>query len=147
MNDIQVKLKDVEYEWFMIFSVVIINPMIILNLFISIIGDAFEKSQDEKVVKNGRDLADIVFEAELLFLWKRNDQQKRFFGVITEEHLESLAQCTPGQRMKKIAETVEELNGVAGKNREEVEEIKKWVEVKVREIMAKTDGVLAKVSG
>ena len=132
------------YELFMIFAVVIINPMIILNLFNSIIGDAFKKSKDEKVVKNGVDLPDIVLKAEFLSLWKRNNLHKRFFRAITEEHLELLAQGTHEQKMKKTERTVEELNGVSGKNREEVKKIKKWVKVNVNENMAWTDWVLAK---
>lgn len=141
------KFQSLEYEWFMLFAVLFVNPLIILNLFISIVGDSFEKSQDEKVVKNGRDLAELIFEAELLFLCRRKNNVNKFVGVLREEILEVQAQSTPGQRMKRIAETIEELNGVAGKKGEEIEEMKSWVEGKVKEIQGKLQKVLEKRHG
>jgi WD40 repeat protein len=145
INDLNHKFTDIEYEWFMIFSVVIINPMIILNLFISIIGDSFEKSQDEKVVKNGRDLAELIFEAELLFLWNRKKNFKKFWTVLREEHADLQIQSTPGQRMKKISEAIQELNEISGKNTEEVEEIRRWVDGKINEVLKKSEDILKKI--
>jgi hypothetical protein len=49
--------------------------------------------------------------------------------------------------MKRIAETIEELNGVAGKKGEEIEEMKSWVEGKVKEIQGKLQKVLEKRHG
>lgn len=138
------KFETIEYELFMLFSVLFINPLIILNLFISIVGDSFEKSQDEKVVKNGRDLAELIFEAELLFLCRRKNNLNKFVAVLREEILEVQAQSTPGQRMKQIAETIEELNGTAGRKAEEIEELKKWAEKRVKEIQGKLKKVLEK---
>ena len=138
------KFESLEYEWFMLFAVLFINPLIILNLFISIVGDSFEKSQDEKIVKNGRDLAELIFEAELLLLCRRRNNVNKFVGVLREEILEVRAQSTPGHRMKRIAETIEELNGAAGRKGEEIEEMKMWVEGKVKEIQAKLQKVLEK---
>jgi hypothetical protein len=129
----------------MFFFVLIINPIIMLNLFITIIGDAFERSQDEKVVKDGMELAEMIYEGELLFFWNRNDCHSKFIHVVREEHVEIHAQNTAGSRVKKIAENILTLNEVTNTNKAEIDGIKKYVEEKVEEIHAKTQEILEAV--
>lgn len=130
----------------MFFFVLILNPIIILNLFITIVGDAFDKNQNEKTVKDRQELAEMVFEGELLFFWNRKVVNPKFLHVVREEHVEIQASNTPGQRIKKISEAIELLNRVAYRNKNEIGEIKLFVEGKIEEIQNKTEAILAAVN-
>ncbi|OMJ85909.1 hypothetical protein SteCoe_12684 [Stentor coeruleus] len=137
--------EDFKLQWIMFFFVLIINPIIMLNLFITIIGDAFERSQDEKAVKDGMELAEMIYEGELLFFWNRNDCHSKFIHVVREEHVEIHAQNTAGSRVKKIAENILVLNEVTNTNKAEIDGIKKYVEEKIEEIHVKTQEILEAV--
>ena len=136
---------DTKIQWLLFFFVLIMNPIIILNLFISIIGDAFERNQDEKSVKDGQELAEMIFEGELLYFWNRKANSSRFIHVIREEHVEIQAQNTAGQRIKKISENIIALNRIASKNKHEISELKHFVHSKIGEIQSKTDTILVAV--
>ncbi|OMJ76345.1 hypothetical protein SteCoe_24287 [Stentor coeruleus] len=136
---------DFKLQWIMFLFVLIINPIIMLNLFISIIGDAFEKSQDEKALKDGMELAEMIYEGELLFFWNRGDFNSKFIHVVREEHVEIQAQNTAGSRIKRIADNIVALNEIANANKTEIEGLKSHVESKIGEIMAQADGILNSV--
>ena len=131
-----------ELQWLLFFFVLIINPIIMLNLFISIIGDAFEKSQDENAVKCGQELADMIYEGELLFFWNRGKGEPKFIHAVREEHVEIHAQNTAGQRVKKISENMIALKEVASQNKAAIDDIKQFVDAKILEITAKTESIL-----
>jgi hypothetical protein len=141
-NYAQSDIESLKLQWIIFFFVLIVNPIIMLNLFISIVGDAFERSEDETAVKNGQDLAEMIFEGELLFFWNRKENNEKFLHVVREEHVEIQAQNTAGQRIKKISENVNELNDFALGNRSEINELKGFVARQVVEIQNKTDEIL-----
>ena len=132
---------NIRLQWLLFFFVLILNPIIILNLFVSIVGDAFEKSQDEKIVKDGQELAEMIFEGELLIFWNRKLNLSGFVHVVREEHVEVQAQNTAGQRIKHISVDVVTLNKATLKNRNEIAELKQFVEEKIEEIHSKTEEI------
>lgn len=135
-----------QYEFFLIFVVLLINPIIMLNLFIAIVGDSFEKSQDDKNVKNGQDLAEMIYEAELLFICNRRLRGLKFVHEVREEHGEMVS-STAGQRIKKICANVEELNEKTQKNKEQFAELTKLVERSFELIFDRTKEVLRRGRG
>jgi WD40 repeat protein len=135
-----------EYEYFLMFVVLIINPIIMLNLFIAIVGETFEKTQDEKHVKNGQDLAEVIFEAELLFLCCRKLKKLQFLHEVCEEHGDALSQISAGQRMKRITQDVDLLCENTLKNRNEIAELAEFVQKKIKSIQKQTDEVVRRVS-
>lgn len=137
--------QEFNLEWIMFFFILVLNPVIILNLFISIVGDAFERNQDEKIIKDGQELAQMIFEAELLFFWNRKSGAKDFLHVVREEHAEIQAQNTAGQRIKRISESVNVLSHTANKNKHEILELKNFVQAKIQEIQDKTEFILQQV--
>lgn len=130
-----------QYEFFLIFAVLIINPIIMLNLFIAIVGDSFEKSQDDKSVKNGQDLAEMIYEAELLLFCNRKLKGLKFVHEVREEHGE-IVSSTAGQRIKIICGNVEGLNEKSQKNKEKLAELTKFVENSLEQINDKTKEIL-----
>ena len=65
-----------EYGYFMLASV--FNVIIILNLLISILGDAFSTFQAESDEIDVLDMIDFIIEIETLMHWRRGENQKRY---------------------------------------------------------------------
>jgi len=70
------------YFYFMMASV--INVIIMLNLLISILGDAFESFQMEAGQIDVMEMADLVLEIEYLMFWKRNQNEKNVHAGSSE---------------------------------------------------------------
>jgi hypothetical protein len=62
-------------------TMIIINPIIMLNLLISIIGDTFERVQSTRVVADMKELCEMVIEVERLLFWRRNNDQKHYIHI------------------------------------------------------------------
>lgn len=62
-------------------TMIIINPIIMLNLLISIIGDTFERVQSTRVVADMKELCEMVIEVERLLFWRRNNDQKHYIQI------------------------------------------------------------------
>lgn len=75
------------YIYFMIASV--INVIIMLNLLISILGDAFDSFQMEAAQIDVMEMADLVLEIEFLMFWKRNKNEKMFMQVCQDAENEA----------------------------------------------------------
>ena len=57
----------------MVYIATFVNPIILLNLLISLMGNTFSRVDDSRVVSNYKELADMVLEAEQLMYWKKAD--------------------------------------------------------------------------
>ena len=57
----------------MFYVAALINPIILLNLLISIMGNTFSRVDDSREVSNYKELASMVLEAEQLMYWKKRD--------------------------------------------------------------------------
>lgn len=60
----------------------IINTIVMMNLLISIIGDTFDRIQQELVIRDMKLLADMIYEIENLMIWKKNIARSYFIHVI-----------------------------------------------------------------
>ena len=129
-------------EWLMLFFIIIINPLIILNLFISIIGNALEKIKDERIVKEKQELAEMIFEAEILFYWRRNQQKKKFLHLCNEEQANVIVFNSISERIRNTSEKSEELLKIYNQNTTEIKMLKATFEEQFRDIEGKTDLML-----
>jgi WD40 repeat protein len=59
----------------------VINPLIMLNLLISILGDTFERVSEKTVVADCKELAGMVLECELLYIMNRNKTQRSYIHI------------------------------------------------------------------
>jgi len=82
------------------FIATIVNPLIMLNLLISIMGDTYDRVQESVVVADKKELVGLILAGETLLYWRRN-----------KCNLEFLQMC-------EIEETREEGNSWLGKVRE-----------------------------
>lgn len=72
------------FDWIIFFLATVINPLVMLNLLISIMGTTYERVKEGNDIANFQELTGMILEIEKLMFWKKN-LKKQFF----------LQQCIP----------------------------------------------------
>jgi len=72
-------------DWIIFFLASVVNPLIMLNLLISIMGDTYDRVQDGREISDLKELAEMVLEAETLLYWKRGLGQALYIQVLGEQ--------------------------------------------------------------
>ena len=72
-------------DWFFFFLATVINPLIMLNLLISIMGDTFARVQEGIEVADRKELTEMILEVEYLMFWKRNSNNKEYLHLCEED--------------------------------------------------------------
>ena len=67
--------------WVFYVMLTILNPIIMVNLLISILGGTYGDVKDEEVVDDAQELISLILEAEMLLFWRRGSEQKSFLHV------------------------------------------------------------------
>jgi hypothetical protein len=62
----------------------LINPIIMLNLLISIIGDTYDRVQSDNLSADMKETLDMIQEVENMMFFRRNKGKKMFFQECTE---------------------------------------------------------------
>lgn len=128
-------------EWLLLFFIIIINPLIILNLFISIVGNALEKVKDERVVKEQQELAEMIFEAEILIFWRRSQQKQKFLHLCVEEQANSTALNSVSEKIRTTAEKADDLVRQFEKNSSEIAILKQVLTDQLEALNIRTDAL------
>lgn len=66
------------FDWAIFFLATMINPLIMLNLLISIMGDTYSKVQESNDIANFQELTEMIIEIEKLMFWKKGVNSKQF---------------------------------------------------------------------
>lgn len=66
------------FDWVIFFLVTVINPLIMLNLLISIMGDTYGKVKDSNDIANFQELTEMIIEIEKLMFWKKDSCEKHY---------------------------------------------------------------------
>lgn len=66
------------FDWLMFFLASVLNPLIMLNLLISIMGDTYSKVKDTNDIANFQELTEMIIEIEKLMFWKKSTTIKYF---------------------------------------------------------------------
>lgn len=75
------------YMYIAFFLHTIVNPIILLNLLISIMGNTFNRVNSHLIVADGKELAGMILEGELIYFWKRNNKDRRYLHVCAEQNV------------------------------------------------------------
>lgn len=129
-------------EWLSVLFILVINPIIVLNLYIAIVGDTFEKSQNEQTILDGQELAEMIYEGEILLICNRRYKKAKFLHVLREEHLEIKAQNTSGQRIIRIADGAAGIEKSCSRSLSDINDLKGFMEIKTAEIEETTNEIL-----
>lgn len=66
------------FDWVIFFLATVINPLIMLNLLISIMGDTYGKVQETNDIANFQELTEMIIEIEKLMFWKKGLDHKYY---------------------------------------------------------------------
>ena len=134
------------FDWFIFFLVTMINPIIMLNLLISIMGDTYGEVQENSVIANFQELTEMIIEIEKLMFWKKRLDHKHFLqqcDFISHEdsgNLKSLEKMKAlKQQLMNIEKRCYDIKAIVNKNNimsmeGYVHEIKREQEIMKRDI-------------
>lgn len=104
----------------MFIIVSIINPVIMLNLLISIMGDTYGRVKEGEVVADARQLAEMILEVEGIMGWRRSLNEMFFVKILCEESYLSVEDETIEGQIAALEEKVQELLTSCEADRNEV---------------------------
>ena len=78
------------YEFIIVTIALIINPIVMLNLLISIIGDTYDRVQSEMVIADMKELCEMIIEIENSMYWRRNAGSKLYLQLCTTKKKEEI---------------------------------------------------------
>ena len=67
-----------------VFSALIVNVILMLNMLISILGDSYDNFTLEKNIIDYREKLDICLEIQTVIFWKISKSKERFFHILRE---------------------------------------------------------------
>ena len=71
--------------WLLFFMITIVNPVIMLNLLISIMGDTYGRVKEGKVIADARELLGMIIEVESLMVWNKGHNEAYFIKIVCGE--------------------------------------------------------------
>ncbi|OMJ78838.1 hypothetical protein SteCoe_21282 [Stentor coeruleus] len=133
------------FEWIIFFFASVINPLIMLNLLIAIMGDTYSRVAEEQEIADMQELTEMVIEGEYLLFCKRGNGYKSYMQICKEEEL-TAQDVTIEQKLNKLKIKAKEIEAsVLQKNneiREEIRENTEGINSKVDEII----GLIEKIT-
>lgn len=73
------------FRWVLFMIICIVNPVIMLNLLISIMADTYGRVKLGKVAADARELTGLIIEVESLMSWKREKNSSIFLKIACKE--------------------------------------------------------------
>lgn len=81
-------------QWIICLICTVCNTLVMLNLCIAIIGNAFNNVQEKRVIADQIEMIDVILESEVLMFWNRKKEKKVYLQIF------------------KAKETKDEYNGI-----------------------------------
>lgn len=87
----------------------VLNPIIMLNLLISVMSNTFERVNSQVEVADNKELAKMILEAELVYAWNRDNMVKEYFFMVKGVEIEEIQDNTLTQ-VRNIKRKVGDMN-------------------------------------
>lgn len=68
-------------QWFVFLTATFINPLVLLNLLIAIMGDTYDRVQSGQEVADAKEISEMIIEAEAIMFWKRSTVHKKYLQM------------------------------------------------------------------
>ena len=126
-------------KWVVFIAATVINPLIMMNLLISIMGDTYSRVQDLQAVADSKELGSMILEVEPMLFWKRSSGDKMFLQQcsVSEDSILDGNKAMQG-RIRELKNT---LKLVSEKQKEEEKMIQGFNQLHIRS----TDGINHKI--
>lgn len=93
------------FEWMIFFFASVINPLIMLNLLISIMGDTYSRVKEEQEIADMKELTQMVIEGEYLLFCKRKHGRKTYMQICKKEEVNN-KETSVDYTLKKIKDLI-----------------------------------------
>ena len=107
------------FEWVIFFFASVINPLIMLNLLISIMGDTFGRVKEEQEIADMKELTEMVIEGEYLLFCRRRHGRKTYMQICKEEEVTD-PDFSPAELLDKLKAKVKGTEEILRKKHQEV---------------------------
>ena len=124
-------------EWVVFFIASMSNPLILLTMLVAIMGDTYDKVQEQQLVADSKEMAELVLEAEALLFWSRNKNKKYYLQLCDNVKHEVDNQWMG--RIRAIKKSLKELEVKTKSNEKRVISMEKNILDKVDLIMRKNE--------
>ncbi|CAG9316750.1 unnamed protein product [Blepharisma stoltei] len=129
-------------EWVIFIIASIIEPIILLNVLISIMGNTYERVQEGFEVADNYELTDMILEVENLLLWNRRKRNYQYFQMC----MDNLNDDDSDSWMGKIKELKMMINTIQ-KGQETISEENKLFLTEIKAIKADSQALRNQISG
>ena len=104
------------WYWFVYMVAALLNVVIMLNLVVSVLGDAFAGFQEIAGAADLFEKADVIYDNEALMFWRRGSDREQFLQVCQEEAGEEVSESA---QVKTARQALEVLRGKTTENKSE----------------------------
>jgi WD40 repeat protein len=77
-------------QWLFYLFITLFNFIIMLNLLISILSDTYARVNEYQIIADGKELANMIMEVELMLFWRKKMDTKEFIHVCRDESDEDI---------------------------------------------------------
>jgi len=109
-------------QWFCFLIASVLNPLIMLNLLIAIMGDTYDRVQNSFLVANMHEIADVILEYESLLFWKRNKTKKMYFQGCTVFEKEYVQDSWQG-KVRELKLQIQKLETLTSRNEVKIDSL------------------------
>ena len=124
-------------EYICLTFALMINPIIMLNLLISIIGDTYDRVQSDNLSADMSELMDMIQEVENMLFFRRGQNKKQFFQECSEFEKQDLDAGWEG----KLRAILNIIDSIKEKNAETHEVIMKNMKTQYRSIELQSEKI------
>lgn len=143
-------------EWVVITLMMLINPIVMLNLLISILGDTYSRVQENSVIADMKELLEMIIEVEQLLYWRKNIGSQRYFQMLLSKESEEEIEDPLDAKLKALGRKVDfiktetknyvsRLDKFETSTAERLEKLEDIINNSSEEQQAKIDGIITKV--
>lgn len=133
------------WYWFVYMIAALLNVVIMLNLVVSVLGDAFGSFQEIASAADLYEKADVIYDHEVMMFWRRGENTPQFLQVCQEEAGEELQESP---QVKAARKALRLLRGkVTGKKNEKESKyqlLMQRIEQLEESVSAKLEGLVRK---
>ncbi|OMJ69657.1 hypothetical protein SteCoe_32550 [Stentor coeruleus] len=97
------------FQLIMFHLATLINPLLMLNLLVSIMNETFSRLKENLITEDIKALAELVVEHESVFFWKKNRGHRKFLQSCSPETIEYLRIDKRSKRLEMLGDTVDQL--------------------------------------
>ena len=70
-------------QWISLIITTTVNPLLMMNLLIAVMGDTYDRVQQDIVVADLKEIASQLYDIESVMFWRRNKGRPRYFQICT----------------------------------------------------------------